>query len=217
MPDDVSFRQEAEPGASPQPGTIASGKTWWARRTKTERGLAIAGALALMALTIGASNWWTHGRFVQTTDNAYIRADISVIAARVGGYVESVDVADNQVVAAGDPLLHLEAADYEAAAAQARANLSRAEAEFASIGAQRALASSDVARYRPLARRGILSPAGMQEIEARAAQMGGSAAASPRSPPPNSISSAPWCAPRSRAWWATGRCAWASSCSRARR
>lgn len=177
MPDDVSFRTEAEAGAAAQ-NSSESGKSWLARRSMTERGLLIAGALALVALVVGAGNWWTHGRFVQTTDNAYVRADISVISARVGGYVHSVDVADNQVVAAGDPLLHLEAADYEAAVAQARANLSRAEAEYASIGAQRALASSDVARYRPLARRGILSPAGMQEIEARAAQMGGTAAAS---------------------------------------
>ncbi|MET0182980.1 MAG: HlyD family secretion protein [Caulobacterales bacterium] len=173
MPDDTGFHI-----AMPTRDSIARVKAWLVSRSITERAMLAVAAIVVIALLALAINWQVDGRFHQSTDNAYVRADISMISAKVSGYVESVDVADNQNVSRGDVLLRLDQAEYLAAVAEQRANLSRAEAELQSVGAQRQLAASDLARYRPLARRGILSPAGMQQIEARAAEMSGTAAAS---------------------------------------
>lgn len=172
MPDDASIRPSTAEAA------VAAPAGWLARRSRTERVLLLGAAILGALILWGAANWWLVGRYRESTDNAYVRADISVISAKVSGYVRSLAVTDNQSVAAGDVLLMLEPSDYEASLAQARANLARAQSELASIGAQRALAAADLERYRPLARRGILSPAGMQQIEARAAQFGASEAAS---------------------------------------
>jgi len=65
----------------------------------------------------------------------------------------------------------------QARLAAARAALAEAEGARASQQAGRALASADVARYRPLAERGLLSPARMQQLEIQARQAGGGAAA----------------------------------------
>jgi membrane fusion protein, multidrug efflux system len=45
-------------------------------------------------------NWFNHGRWTVVTDNAYIRADITMIAAKSEGYVREVSVADNSTVQA---------------------------------------------------------------------------------------------------------------------
>lgn len=172
MPDDVGLRQGESPAAE-----VTRKPSWWARRSTTERVMLGAAAIFVLLLSAGGVNWWTVGRFQATTDNAYVRADISVIAAKVSGYVRELPVQDNQPVQPGDVLLRLDASDYEAAVAQARADLAQAEAQLRSVGAQRALAAADLARYRPLARSGVLSDAGMQQIEARAAAMGGDASA----------------------------------------
>lgn len=173
MADDAGFKPALDAAR-----LAASGRSWLRRRTRTELGLLAAAAIGLALLAGGLLNWHFVGRYRQTTDNAYVRADFSVISAKVSGYVRAVPVADNQPVSVGDVLLALDASDYEAAVAQARANLARAQAELAAVGAERALAAADLNRYRPLARSGVLSPAGMQQIEARAAAMGGSAEAS---------------------------------------
>ena len=67
--------------------------------------------------------WFTTGRYIESTDNAYVEADIAVIAPRVPGYVREVRVDDNQPVAKGDVLVTLEDADYRARLAQAEAQL----------------------------------------------------------------------------------------------
>ncbi|MDI6835418.1 MAG: HlyD family secretion protein [Rhizobiaceae bacterium] len=81
-------------------------------------------ALALMA---GAGwygyNWWTHGRFMVSTDDAYIGGDIAIISPKVGGYVEKVNVTNNQIVKAGDPLVTLDNGDYRIATEQAEAQV----------------------------------------------------------------------------------------------
>lgn len=173
MADDTGFRL-----STPARDRIGLALQWLKRRNLTERVMLGVGAIIALAAIFYAVDWQLDGRFHESTDNAYVRADISMISAKISGYVEAVEVSDNQPVQAGDVLIRLEAADYQAAVAEARANLAKSQAELSSVGAQRALASADLERYRPLARGGILSPAGMQQIEARASQMIGSAAAS---------------------------------------
>ena len=92
--------------------------------------LLIAGAFAL--------RWWLHGRHIESTDNAYIRADITAITSRVGGEVLEVAVRSNQAVRKGDLLLRIDRADYEARLANARAQIAVREAALAANVQQKA-------------------------------------------------------------------------------
>lgn len=67
--------------------------------------------------------WWQIGRFIETTDNAYIRSDITPISSKISGYVEEVLVADNQIVAAGDPLVRIENLEFRVRMKRGRSGL----------------------------------------------------------------------------------------------
>lgn len=164
MPDDAGFRP-----AALQAGARVRSVTQKLKR----RHLVFAGGLIVaVLLAVWASHWLTVGRYQVSTDNAYVRADISLISAKIEGYVRSVPAAENQSVHAGDILVEIDATDYEARAAAARASLAQAEGQLAAEQAGRALAAADVRRYRPLAERGLLSPARMQQIEIQSRQAG---------------------------------------------
>jgi Multidrug resistance efflux pump len=68
-------------------------------------------------------HWWTDGRFMVSTEDAYIEGDIAIISPKVSGYVAAVQVTDNQTVKAGDPLVVLDDGDYRIAVDQAAAQL----------------------------------------------------------------------------------------------
>lgn len=59
--------------------------------------LAALGAAALAATSYGAY-WWHTGRFMQTTDDAYVGGDISAISSKVSGYIQQLAVQDNMAV-----------------------------------------------------------------------------------------------------------------------
>ena len=73
-------------------------------------------------------HWWTAWRFQQSTDDAYIQSDITVISPKVEGYLKKVGVADNQSVAAGEVLFLVDDRDFRAKAAQAEAAVATEEA-----------------------------------------------------------------------------------------
>jgi membrane fusion protein (multidrug efflux system) len=81
--------------------------------------------LAAVGLTI---RWWTYGRFHESTDNAYVRADVSYLTPRAGGEVVQLLVKNNQPVKAGELLLKIDDADYQARVAQAKAQVAMREA-----------------------------------------------------------------------------------------
>src|ERR1700722_20747731 len=97
-----------------------------------------AGLAAVIAIGVGASWWFTEGRYIESTDNAYIQGDIAVLGPRIESDVAAIKVADNQRVHAGDPLILLDPADWQARLAQAKA--SAAEATAAVETAQRQVA-----------------------------------------------------------------------------
>ena len=80
--------------------------------------------------------WWTEGRFVVSTDDAYVRADTSTIAAKASGLVTSVAVTDNQQVKAGDLLVQIDDGDYLLARDAARQKIETQAATVDRIGAQ---------------------------------------------------------------------------------
>jgi len=88
-------------------------------------------AVALTGAGYGGWHWWTEGRFIESTDNAYVQSDITVVSPKVAGYVRDVRVSENQQVNAGDVLVVLEDRDYRAKVAEAEANVA---AQAAALG-----------------------------------------------------------------------------------
>src|SRR5712692_4785293 len=81
-------------------------------------------ALLAIVLTLGAGAgwyWWTDWRFRQSTDDAYVQSDITVISPKIEGYLKEVRVEDNQHVDAGQILIVVDDRDFAAKAAQAEA------------------------------------------------------------------------------------------------
>ena len=92
--------------------------------------------------------WYTTLRWLETTDDAYTAADMTVIAPQVAGYVNKLLVTDNQHVKAGQLLVQIDPRDYAAAVAKAEANVNSAEADIRNIDAQIALQKSVIAQSR---------------------------------------------------------------------
>ncbi|QRG07873.1 HlyD family secretion protein [Xanthobacter dioxanivorans] len=95
-----------------------------------------AGLLALCGLAYAGFEYWTSWRFEQTTDDAYVQADVVTIAPKVSGYLRTVEVNDNQPVKAGDILATIDPRDYEASVNQALADVTQATASIANFTAQ---------------------------------------------------------------------------------
>ncbi len=90
--------------------------------------------LVVLGLAVLTANWWfAEGRYIQSTDNAYVQGDIAVLGPRIEGDVIAVHVADNQAVKAGDRLISFDPSDREAllVAAQASEGEARAGIEVA--------------------------------------------------------------------------------------
>ncbi len=97
--------------------------------------LFLGGAVILAAATWFGWSWWTVGRFLESTDDAYIGADVTPIAPKVPGYIAEVAVTDNQFVEAGALLVKLDGRDYRAQLSQAEASVAAQEATLANLDA----------------------------------------------------------------------------------
>ncbi len=105
--------------------------------------------LAILAvIAIGfAANWWVlEGRWIESTDNAYVQGDIAVLSPRVEGNVAKILVGDNQRVAAGEALIELDPADLTARLAQAKAGVGEAQAGLLMANRQVTQARSMIAQ-----------------------------------------------------------------------
>jgi membrane fusion protein (multidrug efflux system) len=96
----------------------------------------VLGLIVAAGAVGGGAYWWQTGRFQQSTDNAYVEGDISVVSPLIEGKVARVAVGDNQAVKAGDILVTIEDDDYRARVAQAEATVAAAEASIATIDSQ---------------------------------------------------------------------------------
>ena len=104
--------------------------------------------LTLVALTTAAGHqglhWWQHGRFQQSTDNAYLQGDITRISAKLAGYVVETRVTDNQRLQAGDIIAVIEDSEFRARVAQAEAAYQGAEAALVRLSARQRLQQSRI-------------------------------------------------------------------------
>jgi membrane fusion protein (multidrug efflux system) len=152
--------------------------------------LAVA-SVAVVMLVVWLIHHETRGKYLESTNDAYIQADAVTVAPRIAGYVEQLFVVDNQDVKAGQPLLRIDPRDYRAQTAQYRAQIDVAranvenvragireqEAAVAQVAAQLASAQSDarfaaseVERYAPLAASGAETRERLNDLRNRATQ-----------------------------------------------
>lgn len=81
-------------------------------------------------------NWYHHGRFIEETDNAYIKADTVAIRPEISGRIELVAVQENQRVKKDQLLIQIDAGDYQAKVMQAKAQQAVSQAALADADAQ---------------------------------------------------------------------------------
>jgi membrane fusion protein (multidrug efflux system) len=92
-------------------------------------------AVGLVALAAGASygrDYWTVGRFLVSTDDAYVQADNTTVAPKVSGYIATVLVGDNEPVKAGQKLAEIDDRDFRVALESAKADVAAAQAALLS-------------------------------------------------------------------------------------
>ena len=103
---------------------------------------------AIVVATAFLVHWWTISRFLESTDDAYVGADVTVISAKVPGYIKDVAVADNQFVKAGDLLVRIDASDYRAALAKAEGAVAAQRAGLANLNATEQLQHSLISQAK---------------------------------------------------------------------
>ena len=99
------------------------------QKPKSNKFKFILGGMILVGSTLGIIKY-IHGKHHIETDDAQIESNISPIIARVGGYVASIKVKDNQFVKKGDTLIIIDNSDYLLKVQQAEAALEAAKSGF---------------------------------------------------------------------------------------
>jgi membrane fusion protein (multidrug efflux system) len=156
MTDQTTMEKPAAPAAAPQAPAAPAQAAAPAQPTQAEQPKKKSGirrlilpVIVLAAIAGGAwygHQWWINGRFMISTDDAYIGGDITSLAPKVTGYVDKVNVVANQRVHAGDILVTLDNGDYRIAAEQAEAAIETQNVTLARYDAQIAAAKSAVAQ-----------------------------------------------------------------------
>ena len=101
-----------------------------------KRILPVVAGLVLIGAAGGGWYWWTVGRFIETTDDAYVHSDTAVISPEIEGYMRAVQVVDNQAVKTGDVLVTIDDRDFKARVAAAEADLAAKAAAVQSMAGQ---------------------------------------------------------------------------------
>jgi membrane fusion protein (multidrug efflux system) len=99
-------------------------------------GIAAAAVLALGLGSYYGHYWWTAGRYLVTTDDAYVGARSATLSPKVAGYVADIAFSDNDHVKAGDVLIRVDDGDYNLAVQTARDQIAVQEATVARLGKQ---------------------------------------------------------------------------------
>jgi membrane fusion protein (multidrug efflux system) len=128
---------DLRPAAPDDSGTAAIAAPLPSRKFNFRK-LLLAGAA--VAVLTGAAwygfDYWTVGRYLVSTDDAYVKADNTTVAPKVSGYLHEVLVGDNEPVRAGQLLARIDQRDFNVALDQARADVAAAHAAIASKQAQ---------------------------------------------------------------------------------
>src|SRR6267154_3414647 len=138
-PNDHESKKELNEANVPQPGRV--------RKSHLKRmALMVSIVLATLGLARVTYIWWSVGRFIESTDDAYVGGDVTVIAPKVAGFISKLAVVDNQRVHVGDLLVKLDDRYYLAALAKANAAVAIQHAALTNLDASRHLQEAVVAQ-----------------------------------------------------------------------
>ena len=98
--------------------------------------IAVAAAIAIIGAGGAGAHWWVSGRYMISTDDAYVGAHTTTLASKVSGYVSSIPVGDNATVHAGDVIATIDDGDYQLAVDAAREKVATLQATVDRIGRQ---------------------------------------------------------------------------------
>ncbi len=98
--------------------------------------IAAAALVFLTAAAVYGHYYWTSGRFLVSTDDAYVQTHSVLISPKVSGYISEAPVDDNHSVKAGEVLARIDPRDYQTALDQARANVAAAQASIDTLNQQ---------------------------------------------------------------------------------
>ena len=139
-----------EAPVAPVPANDAAPKAAAPAKKRSRRPLVFAGigVIAMLAGGYYGYDWFTTGRYMVSTDDAYVGGDIATISSKLSGYVGTVNVVANQTVKAGDPLITLDDGDYKIARDQAQAQIDTAHLTLNRIDAQITGAAASLAQAK---------------------------------------------------------------------
>src|SRR5499427_8743161 len=122
-----------------EPSGAGAAKSALAKPRRSARKLTLAVSVAAIAIVAGSwygAQWWTTGRFMVSTDDAYVRAHNTTLASKVSGYVASIPLEDNAQVHAGDVIATIDDGDYQLAVDAARDKAATQQATVDRFGQQ---------------------------------------------------------------------------------
>jgi membrane fusion protein (multidrug efflux system) len=147
--------------SAPQPPS-GSHRAWGRFAIPLFAVLAAFGFIVLATLRWDA---WVGSAVIQTTNDAYVRAELTRLSSRVAGEVLAVAANDFQRVKAGDLLVQIDPADYQAQVAQAEAGVAGAQAALDNLANQVELQYATIAQAEAQQLSALA-----QEVEARQEQ-----------------------------------------------
>ncbi len=108
------------------------------------------GAVAILALAAASYgvHWFLVGQFHVATDDAYVRANNTMLGARVSGHLAAIYPHDNSVVHAGDVIFRIDDGDYKIAVDAARTRIQTQQATIERLGRQVAAQESAAEQAR---------------------------------------------------------------------
>lgn len=137
-----SARRTTEAPASAAP--TADGAAEKPKSAKRKKILVGVAALAALAVIYFGVHYIVIGRYMISTDDAYVRANNTTLGAKVAGHIAKIGVADNTRVGAGNILFQIDDGDYRLAVDNARARIATQQATIERIGRQEAAQQSAV-------------------------------------------------------------------------
>lgn len=102
--------------------------------------------VAILAGSAAGYEYWQSNRYLESTNDAYVGGDVTVIAPQVAGFIAKLNVSDNQSVHSGDVLIKLDDRDYRAAVQKADATVAAKAAAISNFDSLRSLQASIIAQ-----------------------------------------------------------------------